>query len=127
MIGRLLGYVRCWFGAAPDVQCTPPVNCRAGDLARVVAYPACDEADRRMPGCIVRVTDYFPHPTRGWAMWHLESPLLIPVADGAQIVVAIADSVLRPIRDPGDDAVDEMLALVGPAPAVTQQPTREEA
>ena len=127
MIGRLLGYVRGWFGGGDGgVESAPPVNCRAGDLARIVAFPANDEGDRLMPGRIVRLVEWFPHPIRGWAMWRLEAPLVIELSDGGQIVVAIADKVLRPIRDPGDDAQDEMLALVGPAPVVAQS-AREEA
>jgi hypothetical protein len=126
VIGRLISAVRGLLGGG--VQSTPsaPLNCRAGDLARIVAFPAGDAIDRLMPGRIVRVVEWHPNPGYGNAMWFLESPMVFDLGEGERVVWAIADSILRPIRDPGDDAQDEMLRLVGPAPSVTQ-PARESA
>lgn len=46
-------------------------------------------------------------------MWLYEGDLVGHLGNRS---AAIADSCVRPIRDPGDDAVDEMVAKVGPAP-----------
>jgi hypothetical protein len=42
-----------------------------------------------------------------------EGPLLRCQCGCGGVSIALADSVLRPIRDHGDDATDEMLELLG--------------
>lgn len=98
------------------------MNCRPGDLARVVA-----------PGYFIRCScgvstlvvkpDTFVVCAKPFADgWFLAEAL--PVAGtwacGAGPFTgtcgSLPDSLLRPIRSQPDDVVDEMVALVGPAP-----------
>lgn len=75
------------------------LNCRPGDLARVVTPgPFQDKIIR-----VTRVDQYF----RGRAIWGYEPPHF-EFAIGVQ--TGFFDDVLRPIRDPGDDARDETLS-----------------
>lgn len=92
-------------------------NCVPGDIARVVGFsaPVSDANDR-----LVRVVS--PTIVNRLPGWTLEEPLCLTISDvcrtanGAVFVpgdraqiTEIADKHLRPIRHPGDDAVDEML------------------
>ena len=98
------------------------MNCRPNDLARVIApgrlvhCPLCSCSGVAVrPDTIVRVTQ---HDGIAWA---LEEPIcdVVPISCGATIIIRcrmLPDELLRPIRDPGDDAVDEMVAKLGPAP-----------
>lgn len=89
------------------------MNCKPGDLAVIVA----PDTSTRNLGKIVRVL----HGSRlgdGW--WWVES--LSPAfmngpgsCDRVAMEGNIEDRRLRPIRDPGDDAVDETLLWL-PAP-----------
>lgn len=108
------------------------MNCRPGDLARVLApgrsisCPLCgDSAVAIKPDTLVIVT------THDGIAWRLQDPIMVNVSlkCGAHIVArctALHDSALKPIRDPGDDAVDEMVRKVGkpvdvPSPALVGQ------
>ncbi|MDN8617846.1 hypothetical protein [Variovorax ginsengisoli] len=98
------------------------MNCREGDLAYVtdMPYPV-SEANGRF----VQVKELVL--AAGEAYWLLDKPVrfraranfsLMGVCffKGEPVAVdAIADAYLRPIRDPGDDAVDEMVRFF-PAP-----------
>lgn len=115
------------------------MNCRPGDLARIVGlHPACGLNDK-----IVKLRNESPVIwVEGAApQWKLEERVSF-VADrnvmdlsgtryfaGELVYVdALADSCLRPIRDPGSDAIDEMVAKVGPAPmTLTEVLERDEA
>lgn len=88
------------------------MNCRPGDLAIIVT------ADRYTPnkvlGTIVRVTELDPNgsPVTGMPSWKLDR--LYAVDDF--FFNRARDSILRSIRDPGADAVDEMVEKLGVAP-----------
>lgn len=95
------------------------MNCRPGDLARVLApgrsisCPLCgDSAIAIKPDTLVIVTEH------DGIAWRLQDPITVNVSlkCGAFIVArcaALHDSGLKPIRDPGDDAVDETLIYAG--------------
>jgi hypothetical protein len=85
------------------------MNCKQGDLAIVVSVPL--QELRCWLGKIVRVKA-LTTSWDGYACWMLETP----VRDPFGICEAIADRDLRPIRPQSDDAVDEMVRLVGAAP-----------
>lgn len=72
------------------------MNCKPGDLAIVIR-----DCDGHHQGKIVTVVDGACRPSH----W-LTDPKLI---DPSGLLVEAHDSDLRPIRDPGDDAVDETL------------------
>jgi len=78
-------------------------NCKPGQMALVVrGFPECNL------GRIVRVTalnDGISVLT-GTAMWDFEGDLVGPLGGPAG---AVADACLKPLRDPGDNEVDEMV------------------
>lgn len=94
------------------------MNCSPGDLARIVGvHPLLAITDR-----IVRLQHAPPIYIGSNAYWRLETALtLIPTADfidarGMHVAAGqiartdkVADLYLRPIRNPGDDEVDETL------------------
>lgn len=59
---------------------------------------------------------------KGFPAWTYEGRQFISKKNGLEIE-AIGDNILRPIDNPGDDAVDEMVGLVGPAPKVGRKVT----
>lgn len=84
------------------------MNCQPDDLARVIDHP-----ESRLQGIVdrfVTVTTGFQLPSEGKLhhIWYIERPMRCACGCGGMIV-AICDSLLRPIRDPGADAKDEML------------------
>lgn len=84
------------------------MNCKPGDLAVIIRSEAGNE------GKILRVIR-FVGEVPGWVgsdRW--ETDTLVPGKLGGWSC-AVQDSNLRPIRDPGDDAVDETLQRL-PAP-----------
>lgn len=102
------------------------LNCRPGDLARIVNMdPRLSLNDK-----IVRLRNLPPFSAHGEICWHLDEPLLVklPTAGvnmstgdfyfAGQVLRSsfMADAYLRRIDAPSDDAVDEMVKLVGPAP-----------
>lgn len=101
------------------------MNCRPGDLARIVGTDARLGLNDR----IVKLTNDAPMTVAGSPHWRIEEPIRVvlsmpginalgQVFDQGERLIArfLADANLRPIRDPGDDAVDEVLVRVG-APA----------
>lgn len=93
------------------------MNCKPGDLAVVIR---CTDATQHALGAFVQVIEYWDERvyTRAFGIdgWH--TTWRCKPASGGAIVnwqgkrcktVAIPDFALRPIRDPGDDARDEML------------------
>lgn len=92
------------------------MRCRAGDLA-VVVWPGvvkpapCQPIfDAAMLGRIVRCVR-LEVANNGTPCWALEEPITVkfPFPFGTMTITAIGDRCLRPLRDPGDDAVDETL------------------
>ena len=80
------------------------MNCRPGDLAYFFTRgPLRDK--------IIRVTELDQNPDCDEPMWLYEGPRILMGAFGEY--VSFRDSALRPIRDPGEDATDEMIWLVG--------------
>lgn len=83
------------------------MNCEPSDLAFVVkGFPETNR-DRviRVTTINIDVSAMLLHP-----MWNYEGELVSPFGGRA---VCVADACLRPIRDPGDDAVDETLTYAG--------------
>ena len=86
------------------------LRCKPGDLAIVVAGANLEPPNM---GAIVRVARL----SSGWVdAWELDPPCIDPV-DGFE--VHAPDHHLKPIRDPGDDAVDEMTLIAGKPTEVT--------
>lgn len=95
------------------------MNCQPNDIARVIPpgrlarCPICGgQKVAVLPDTIVRVTRH------DGIAWMLEEPLRgqLEFDCGQQlswVCTGLKDELLRPIRDPGDDAVDEMLLRVG--------------
>lgn len=95
------------------------MNCRPGDLARVVSpgyFMRCTCGVRTLivkPDTLVVCDKPFADG------WYLAEPLKVAgsFACGAGPFEgscgSLPDDLLRPIRDPGDDAVDEVLVRVG--------------
>ena len=101
------------------------MNCKPGDLARVVGMPKqLQMANNR----IVKIKNLPPIEVEGCACWILEDTLHVQVVGkmktsrdtflrGEQACVdALPDANLRPLRDPGDDAQDESLSWL-PVPS----------
>jgi hypothetical protein len=90
------------------------MNCKPNDLAMVVRsnYPA-------MLGRVIRVTTLLKLndvPDEQVYAWLYEGDLF---TDQGGRIAAAEDCCLRPLRNPDDDAVDEMVQLVGNATART--------
>lgn len=102
------------------------MNCRPGDLARIVGLHPC----LRLNDKIVKLADEPPFMQLGAPHWRLETPIELTLevnafnslsgerwSRGSKVVLEeVPDQHLRPIRDPGSDAVDEIVARVGAAP-----------
>lgn len=98
------------------------MNCRPGDLAVIVRSEGWGLAGEIARLCIGRIVQVrFLRPPFNSAcpsalVWDIEKPLIVS-KDGHDFeVTGVSDDALRPIRDPGDDAVDEMLLRV-PSPS----------
>lgn len=99
------------------------MNCRPGDLARVVGLDSRLGLNDRF----VKLLNDSPWYLDGIPHWRLEEPIRIVLpGDGVSmttgrlysagerlVAYSLADRYLRPIRDPGDDAVDETLIYAG--------------
>lgn len=98
------------------------MNCRPGDLAFVVHFPLA----RSLIGHPVQLANEPAFYIGSAAYWNLLTPVRVvydcdcidargnDIAAGASLTIkAFADECLRPIRDPGEDAVDEVLQRVG--------------
>jgi len=102
------------------------LNCKPGDLARVVGWaPRLGLNDH-----VVLLAKEQPFLLYDVWHWRLAKPLDFVLGAGGKNrltgeqfvpgqpvqVLELPDYCLRPIRDPGDDAVDEMVRKVGAAP-----------
>jgi hypothetical protein len=83
------------------------MNCRPGDLARF--FQPGPLRDR-----IIQVTTLDPDPICAGQMWLYEGRIPSPIA--GHDYVSFRDCALRPIRHPGDDAVDESTVWLPPVP-----------
>lgn len=88
------------------------MNCKQGDLARIVPDLPSDEWAR---GLIVEC--WVLGTWKGLPAWKVEPALRTP---NGQRVEMVSDCILRPIRDPGEDARDETLDWL-PAPRREQE------
>lgn len=94
------------------------MNCKPGDIARVVSGGANRDA-------LLRVLDFVNCDPGEWRCEALQSmaeykwTTIVGRVPAGTIVYAM-DSILRPIRDPGDDAVDETLSWL-PAPSAEKE------
>lgn len=101
------------------------MNCKPGDLARIVRMPP----EMGFNDKIVRLKDEPPIYIGSYAYWQVEGEMRIVspteyrdargrlvLAGAVSTVNSLADDYLRPIRNPGDNAVDEMVRRVGSAP-----------
>ena len=83
------------------------MNCKQGDLAIVV------EAHGSFRSAVGRIVRCEALSAKHSAAWVVDPPLTIQVGIGHVLhCEAVGDECLRPIRDPGDDAVDETLSWV---------------
>lgn len=97
------------------------MNCKPGDLAVIVK----DELPEKDVGKLVYVRKFDEVDKYGATCWLCDSasgPLRY--WEGKQFRysktgISIPDAWLRPIRDPGDDATDEMVRVVGKPEGVT--------
>lgn len=90
------------------------MNCQQGDLARIIDHP-----ETRRLG----VVDAFVrcHQLIGDIVspgWLFEVPIII----GIDRVIGANDCLLRPLRDPGDDATDETLLYRHVKPPFMREP-----
>jgi hypothetical protein len=95
-------------------------NCQPGQMAIVVrGFPA------QNVGKIIRcvAVDDFASTICMHPMWTYEGELIGHMGGRS---MAVADGCLRPLRNPGDDAVDEMVQRVGPAPMTLTELLRGE-
>lgn len=114
------------------------MNCKPGDLARIVGlHPALSEAQDR----VVLLANEAPVIQSGEAYWRLTKRVEFVLTGNGRCgdtdfyigeavwFDMLQDKYLRPIRNPGDDAVDESKAWLPPAPASNQidRPVKEDA
>jgi hypothetical protein len=94
------------------------MNCKPGDLAVVVRAVSTPEMIGRYVICKRLAVGEEPIDGQSWQRLYRPDPVWIvevagadPIPWGSKMVRrrAINDAFLRPIRDPGDDAKDEML------------------
>lgn len=89
------------------------MNCKPGDLAVVIKTEDTEKAGT--VDKVVRVQSHFR--IQGVDYWKLAQAVK---GRGSLMFEGLADHILRPIRDPGDDAVDETLQWL-PAPTIHSQ------
>lgn len=103
------------------------MNCKPGDLAVVVRDQRSGSAKTAgkivevlyaAPGQPFNMPDGFRHaasPAGAWWVVRFMHQLLVPTIRGERMsaYAVVPDLVLRPIRDPGEDATDEMIVLLG--------------
>ena len=108
------------------------MNCKPGDLAVVVV-------GAHSAGRIVRCVRLMSLGEALWSkcnrhhgvvnaadqVWLIDGFVRDSTPDGSLAEFsACRDAVLRPIRNPGDDAVDESKAWLPPVPTINPQPVR---
>lgn len=84
------------------------MNCKPGDLAVIVSGRPVANI-----GKVVQVIS-FKFELMGCHIWKVE---------GSIESVGVADDCLRPLRNPGDDAVDESKAWLPPVPLTAIEPS----
>lgn len=97
------------------------MNCKPNQLAYV------SDPNALAYGHYLTCLQAHPAGFDGWdpkegPVWLVDKPL--PMRSywaGGYITYTYPDEALRPIKNPGDDAVDEMVQKVGPAPVVKKQ------
>lgn len=106
------------------------MNCKPGDLARVVGLPKQLQLGNNR---IVQLKKLPPIEIEGCACWVLEDALQVTLVGKIKTtrdtfkleepvcLDALPDIYLRPIHDPGDDAQDETLTWL-PVPSREGQP-----
>lgn len=91
------------------------MNCKPGDLAIVVKSTCGNEG--KIVRCIRLATPVEADRLGYWSgpLWYTDVELMSQRYNGMErrMVRSCPDKYLRPIRDPGDDAVDEMVERVG--------------
>ena len=93
------------------------MNCKPGDIAIVVGrrLPTGDRMPESLIGRICKVEKISIQSPPHIPVWVLESQLLITAKNDLLphdvYAKSMPDACLRPIRDPGDDAVDEMVQM----------------
>ncbi|MGN6518702.1 MAG: hypothetical protein ACTHK2_04675 [Dokdonella sp.] len=108
------------------------MNCQPGDLARVIPpgafepCPLCGKRALAIRSDLLVVCEELLVAPNGNPMWRIAEPIrtagIFPCGTPfTGTCFAIADDLLRPIRDPGEDAVDEMLQRIG-APTYDADP-----
>jgi hypothetical protein len=81
------------------------MNCKPGDLAVIVKTFRSDTRTNALGKVVQLSNESMTHHEFG-LLWRLATPVEI---EGYGSFTAVADEILKPIRDPGDDAKDEML------------------
>jgi hypothetical protein len=96
------------------------MNCKPGDMAVIVRTMGVSTVEPVL-GWTFELTEIV-HTGKFGPCWGYKGERRRH-PDGWEIAF-IADTILKPLRDPGDDAVDEMVLLLG-KPKGETQPTRE--
>jgi hypothetical protein len=78
------------------------MNCNPGDLAIIVGTMGVPGVDGIL-GRVVAVVRIADITTDFGPRWEIAEPFVLQ----DHLIVSVADCILRPIRDPGDDAKDE--------------------
>jgi hypothetical protein len=97
------------------------MNCKPGDLARVI-----NDRTARELGIVdkfFRLTHVAGKTGDGSLCWAFEGPPIPHPSDRWTTYDGISDAILRPVRDPGDDAQDESRAWLPPVPLATVDPS----
>lgn len=86
------------------------MNCRPGELAQVVRSVTGSPTDHKLLG-VTRVVTHIAGCNEFGPLWAYEGDLIVVGETPTHWLVcnALADCNLRPIRDPGPDAVDQTL------------------
>lgn len=92
------------------------MNCKPGELAFIMHAGGNDES--WASGLVVRCLSVFMEGI--YACWIIEKALVSPAG---QMYTSVYDGVLKPIRDPGDDAIDESKAWLPPVPLPAIDPS----
>ena len=90
------------------------MNCKPDDLARIIGSTNSGYTDRLVD--VVRLHGVIhPRYDKLGPLWYVR-PIGFTPHDcnmNAEGLFLFPDSLLRPIRDPGDDAVDEVIQRIG--------------
>ncbi len=112
-----------WFTGQPGEWETPALNCRKDDIAVYASIGVWLEHEATKerhylvkPGTVVQCSE--AEVVEGKPGWVLAEPIPYDIKFSTGEwhygkVTAISDDVLKPIRDPGDDAIDEIIQRIG--------------